>query len=142
MKKILFLLLICVVSTLSVRADEPREIAYSDLAEQIATSPVPVVVDCYATWCGPCRVFGPVFDQVAASTGKKARFFRVDIDASPEILKLGVNAVPTVLVFYINKGELKVEAQEGALDKSEFQSFIDRVLKMSDGSRLKQINRE
>ncbi len=138
MKKTLLFIIVGILSVLNAGAASPKDIAYADLAERIAGSSTPVVVDCYATWCGPCRAFAPIFDQVADEFGSTAQFFRVDIDDSPEMLKLGVTAVPTVLVFYVKEGQLHVETQEGAVDKTEFQAFLLRALKLADGTPLKR----
>lgn len=59
-----------------------------------------VVVDFFATWCGPCKMLAPVFDGVSNEMGDKAKFFKLDIDEGGRIAqKYGISAVPTMIIF-------------------------------------------
>jgi thioredoxin 1 len=74
----------------------------SDLTfkSDVIDSKVPVLVDFWAPWCGPCRIAGPIIDTVSHKAGEKAKVYKVNVDDNPQSASLyGVNAIPTVLVF-------------------------------------------
>lgn len=60
----------------------------------------PVMVDFFATWCGPCRMLGPVLDEVSQETAGRAEVYKVDVDQSPDLAaRYGVTGVPAIMVF-------------------------------------------
>lgn len=72
-------------------------------------SELPVLVDFYATWCGPCKMLGPVLEEVAKRYEGRAKVVKVDIDESPELAqRFGVSAVPTLVLFKDGKAVQKV----------------------------------
>ncbi|AUX47184.1 thioredoxin [Sorangium cellulosum] len=67
---------------------------------EVLKSPIPVLVDFTATWCGPCRALAPIVDKIADDYQGKVKVGKLDIDAAPEMTKkYGVRSVPTVMVF-------------------------------------------
>jgi thioredoxin 1 len=69
----------------------------------------PVLIDFYADWCGPCKAFAPILQELKADLGDAVRIVKIDVDANPELSgKLGVRSIPTVMIF--QKGELKWQA--------------------------------
>jgi len=67
---------------------------------EVLASPVPVLVDFGATWCGPCKALAPIVDRVARETAGRARVVKMDTDASPRTAqRYGIRGVPTVVVF-------------------------------------------
>lgn len=75
---------------------------------EVLKSDVPVLVDFTATWCGPCKVLGPIVEKLATELGGKVKVGKLDIDESPSITaKYGVRGVPTVMVF--QAGERKAQ---------------------------------
>lgn len=75
-------------------------ITQSEFAEKVKNVPYPVLVDFFATWCGPCKMMAPVLDQVALAKQGRAAVYKVDVDQEPELAqRFGVMSVPTLIVF-------------------------------------------
>ena len=92
----------------------------------VLESPVPVLVDYWAEWCGPCKMIAPILDEVAKDYSGKLRVAKLNIDDNPKVPgEFGIRGIPTLLLF---KGG-NVEAQKvGALSKSQLTAFIDSNL--------------
>ncbi|PZD77693.1 thioredoxin [Mesonia sp. K7] len=102
------------------------EITDATFEETVLNSDKPVLVDFWAAWCGPCRMVGPIIDEISKEYDGKAVVGKVDVDANQEFAaKYGVRNIPTVLVF--NKGEL-VGRQVGVSPKDTYTQAIDQLL--------------
>jgi thioredoxin 1 len=83
--------------------------------QEVLNSEVPVLVDFWAAWCGPCRMIAPTVDQLAVEYAGKLKVVKVDVDQNPDISgRLGVMSIPTLMVF---KGGQMVERIMGAVPK-------------------------
>jgi len=101
---------------------------------EVLQSPLPVLIDFYADWCGPCKTTAPEVEAVARELEGKARVVKVNIDKSPNIAQsLRIQSVPTFMVFL--KGR-PVEAQAGALRRQQLKAMIEPFLPRSQGSVL------
>ncbi len=75
-------------------------VSSSEFQSKVLDAAEPVLVDFFATWCGPCKMIAPTIDEVAAEVEGRARVVKVDIDASPDVAgRYGVMSVPTLMVF-------------------------------------------
>lgn len=102
------------------------ELTDSNFKEKVLDTEGVAVVDFWAEWCGPCRMIGPLIEQMAQEYDGKALIAKVDVDSNPEIsLKYGVRSIPTVL--YLKNGEV-VDKQVGATSKQVLSSKLDAIL--------------
>lgn len=98
----------------------------SNFEQEVLQSQQPVLVDFWATWCGPCIRMSPVIDQVAAENGGKVKVAKLDIDDAPEVAETyGVSAVPTLIVF---KNGQEVDRMLGAQPKNALQAVLNKHL--------------
>ena len=86
---------------------------------------VPVVVDLWAEWCGPCKTLGPILEKVVADTGGRVELAKVDIDANPWVAsQFQVQSIPAVFAF---KDAKVVDGFIGALPEAQVRAFVDRL---------------
>jgi thioredoxin 1 len=99
------------------------EISDSQFDSEVLKSNVPVLVDFWAPWCGPCRMLTPVIEELAGENAGSAKIVKVNIDDSPNVAgSYGVSSIPTVMVF---KGGDVVDRFVGVQPKSKLQAAID-----------------
>ena len=102
------------------------EVQSADFQEVVLNSDVPVLVDFWAAWCGPCRALAPIFEQLASQFDSKAKFVKVNVDECPDIAgKYRIMNIPTMLLF--KDGEV-LGNLVGALPKDSIKEKIEALL--------------
>ena len=99
-----------------------------DLEELIASSALPVFSDFWASWCGPCRMLAPVFEDVSDKYEGQAVFVKIDIDeedSEPAAIKYGITSIPNIIAFKDGK---PVDNSLGFVPQAVLESFIERNL--------------
>ena len=102
------------------------EITDANFEELVMNSDKPVVVDFWAEWCGPCRMVGPIIEEMHKEYDGKAVIGKVNVDLNPGVAsQFGIRNIPTIL--FIKNGEI-VDKQVGAAPKNLFTSKLDAML--------------
>ena len=102
------------------------DITDDNFETEVLKSDLPVLVDFWAEWCGPCKVLGPIIDKVAPEYDGKIKFTKLNIDQNPATApNYQIRGIPTVLIF--KNGELKATSV-GVLSKTELNKLLDENL--------------
>lgn len=102
------------------------ELTDANFEEIIAKADKPVVVDFWAEWCGPCRIVGPMINEIAEEFNDRAIVGKLDVDNNPEVsARYGIRNIPTVLFF---KNGKVADKQVGAVPKSNYVSKLEALL--------------
>ncbi len=104
------------------------EIEFTDqnFEEEVLKSEVPVVIDFWAIWCGPCKLIAPIMDELSEQYGERAKIGKLDVDVNQQTaIKYGVRSIPTVLFF--KDGDVK-DIVIGAVNKQVFVEKLEKLL--------------
>ncbi|HEX5421824.1 MAG TPA: thioredoxin [Gammaproteobacteria bacterium] len=110
-------------------AAAPLAVSDASFAAEVERSPLPVLVDAWAPWCGPCRMVAPVIDELASEFAGRMRFAKLNVDDNPRTAqRFDLRSIPTLLVM---QNGLEVDRIVGAQPKSEIRRRLERVLVQS-----------
>ena len=110
----------------------PLTVTDATFADEVERSPLPVLVDMWAPWCGPCRMVAPIVDQVAAELSGRVKVAKMNVDDNPATSsRFGVRSIPTLLVF---KDGREVDRIVGVQPKAAIVSRLERHVSMSTGT--------
>ena len=106
--------------------DNTIQITDAQFQDEVLNSDLPVVVDFWAPWCGPCKMIGPVLEDVAGDMEGKIKVVKINVDENPDTApKYNVRGIPTLLVV---KGGEVVATKVGAVSKSQLVDFIEKSI--------------
>ncbi|MFA6456661.1 MAG: thioredoxin [Bacteroidota bacterium] len=101
---------------------KPVIVTDGNFKSEVLDSQTPVLVDFWATWCGPCKMIAPIIEELATEYDGKMKFGKLDVDANPQVsMQFGIRSIPTLLVF---KGGKVVDQIVGAMPKK---SLLDKI---------------
>jgi len=104
-------------------ADNILQLADDTFEQQVIKSDVPVLVDYWAEWCGPCKMIAPVLEEIASEYEGKVKIAKLNIDDNPATPpNYGIRGIPTLMLF--KNGEVEA-TKVGAVSKSQLTAFID-----------------
>ena len=112
-------------SPLSLADGGPIVVTDATFAEVVERSPLPILLDAWASWCAPCRVIAPVIEELASELAGRVRVGKLDVDANPLVAsRFGIRSIPTLLIM---SGGREVDRIVGVVPKEEIVRRLERV---------------
>ena len=104
-------------------SDQILYVTDDSFEEEVLNSDIPVLVDYWAEWCGPCKMIAPILEEIVGDYADKIKIAKLNIDENPNTPpKFGIRGIPTLMLF--KNGEVEA-TKVGALSKSQLTAFID-----------------
>lgn len=106
--------------------DKLQAVTDNNFKQEVLESEIPVLVDFWAPWCGPCRMVGPVVEEVAEQFKGKVKFVKLNTDENPQVAgQFGIRSIPTLMVF---KDGQRVDMVVGAVPKTTLSNTLEKYL--------------
>ncbi|MGM0689808.1 MAG: thioredoxin [Bacillota bacterium] len=103
-----------------------KEISESQFDQEVMKETLPVLVDFWAPWCGPCKMLGPILEELAAANDSRLKVVKVNVDENPDLAqKYEVMGIPTMFLF---KGGQVIDSFTGAMSKAALTEKIDKYI--------------
>ena len=107
-------------------SDNIHHLSDADFQSEVIEAEIPVLVDFWATWCGPCKMIAPILDELAGEYDGKIKICKMDVDANRETpMKFNVRGIPTLIIF---KGGDVESMKVGAVSRNQLKEFIDAAI--------------
>jgi thioredoxin 1 len=112
--------------------NQPIHVTDSEFENKVLKSTIPVVVDFWAPWCGPCKMIAPILERISTENDGKVTIAKVNTDENPEwAMKYGIQGIPTLL--FIHRGEI-IDRIVGANPSAVIKAKVDGLLKNASGA--------
>ena len=112
---------VCGACSEKILRDQPLELVAASYSKQVKGD-LPLLIDVWASWCGPCQAFAPTFQQAAVQLQGRCRLGKLDSEANPNLAgQLGIRSIPSLILF---KGGIEVARQSGAMPLPQLQAWL------------------
>ncbi len=116
----------CKIALSTASLEKPVDVTDQTFDQQVLSSTLPVLVDCWAPWCGPCKAFAPIIDALAVKYKARVKIAKLNVDENPIIgARYAISSVPTLLL--LKQGQI-IDKVAGALPKEQLEGLIGRIL--------------
>jgi len=103
-----------------------KHITKENFEEEVSKSNLPVIIDFWAAWCGPCQMLGPIYEEVSQDYEGKLAFAKIDVESEQELAsKFGVSGIPSMIILHKGKESARIV---GMLPKEALKKKIDEAL--------------
>lgn len=105
---------------------ETKQVTDATFKDEVLDSELPVLVDFWAPWCGPCRMVAPVVDEISEQYKEQVKVVKLNTDENPQVAsQYGIRSIPTLMIF---KGGQKVDMVVGAVPKSTLANTLEKYI--------------